>query len=100
MSALKFQAIKELGVESGFSVDDSGNVTWHAEPDSKPTDAQIEAKYQELKTAHTNSKYARKRVVQYPDIGDQLDDLYKKGAFSAEMTAKIKAVKDANPKPS
>ena len=100
MSALKFQAIKELGVESGFSVDDSGNVTWHAEPDSKPTDAQIESKYQELKATHTNSKYARKRVVQYPDIGDQLDDLYKKGVFSAEMTAKIKAVKDANPKPS
>ena len=45
-------------------------------------------------------KYRDERRSQYPDIGDQLDDLYKKGAFSDEMTAKIKAVKDNNPKPS
>ena len=31
-------------------------------------------------------------------MGDQLDDLYKKGAFSDEMAAKIKAVKDKYPK--
>ena len=45
-------------------------------------------------------QYRDTRRSQYPDIGDQLDDLYKKGAFSDEMTAKIKAVKDNNPKPS
>ena len=45
-------------------------------------------------------KYRWERQPNYPDIGDQLDDLYKKGAFSTEMTAKIKAVKDAYPKPS
>ena len=44
-------------------------------------------------------KYRDERRLQYPDIGDQLDDLYKKGAFSDEMAAKIKAVKDNNPKP-
>ena len=44
--------------------------------------------------------YARTRKPLYPDIGDQLDDLYKKGAFSDEMAAKIKKVKDDNPKPS
>jgi len=43
-------------------------------------------------------KYRDERKSQYPDIGDQLDDLYKKGAFSDEMAAKIKAVKDNNPK--
>ena len=42
-------------------------------------------------------KYLRKNA--YPDIGDQLDDLYKKGAFSDEMAAKIKKAKDDNPKP-
>ena len=42
-------------------------------------------------------KYLRKNA--YPDIGDQLDDLYKKGAFSDEMAAKIKKVKADNPKP-
>ena len=46
-----------------------------------------------------NDSYKSKRKEEYPDIGDQLDDLYKKGAFSDEMTAKIKAVKDKHPKP-
>ena len=45
-------------------------------------------------------KYRDERRSQYPNIGDQLDDLYKKGAFSDEMAAKIKAVKDNYPKPS
>jgi hypothetical protein len=39
-----------------------------------------------------------KRAGAYPDIGDQLDDLFKQGAFSDEMAAKIQAVKDAYPK--
>ena len=43
--------------------------------------------------------YKKQRRPLYPDIGDQLDDLYKKGAFSADMSAKIKKVKDDNPKP-
>jgi len=34
----------------------------------------------------------------YPPIGDQLDDLFKAGAFSDEMTATIQAVKDKYPK--
>ena len=42
--------------------------------------------------------YRFHRKDAYPDIGDQLDDLYKKGAFSTEMTAQIKAVKDKYPK--
>ena len=46
------------------------------------------------------TQYKRDRVFAYPDIGDQLDDLYKQGAFSDEMAAKIKKVKDDNPKPS
>ena len=45
-------------------------------------------------------QYRNERKNEYPNIGDQLDDLYKKGAFSTEMAAKIKAVKDAHPKPS
>ena len=42
--------------------------------------------------------YADKRRAAYPDIGDQLDDLYHQATFSDEMAAKLKAVKDANPK--
>ena len=50
-----------------------------------------------MSTPFTN--YKDNRRSQYPEIGDQLDDLYKKGAFSADMAAKIKKVKDDNPKP-
>ena len=42
--------------------------------------------------------YKAKRAAEYPDIGDQLDDLYHKGAFSDTMAAKLKKVKDDNPK--
>ena len=38
--------------------------------------------------------YQDKRQTEYPSIGDQLDDLYHAGIFSAEMAAKLKAVKD------
>ena len=44
-------------------------------------------------------KYKSDRQAAYPYIGDQLDDLYKQGAFSADMAAKLKKVKDDNPKP-
>ena len=44
------------------------------------------------------SQYAYDRQTAYPDIGDQLDDLYKEGVFSASMAAKLKKVKDDNPK--
>ena len=45
----------------------------------------------------SSNKYKLDRKAEYPEIGDQLDDLYKKGAFSDEMSAKIKAVKDKYP---
>ena len=44
-------------------------------------------------------KYRDDRRINYPDIGDQLDALYHAGVFPKEMADKIKAVKDANPKP-
>jgi hypothetical protein len=43
--------------------------------------------------------YVDMRVNDYPPIGDQLDALFKAGAFPADMAAQIQAVKDANPKP-
>ena len=61
---------------------------------TKPSEEVVNAKITELKTAYTNAKYARNRKPEYPDIGEQLDDLFKAGAFSTEMAAKIQAVKD------
>ena len=33
------------------------------------------------------NNYVTKRLSEYPSIGDQLDDLFKAGAFSDEMAA-------------
>ena len=41
--------------------------------------------------------YKSKRAPEYPPIGDQLDALFKAGAFPADMAAKIQAVKDKYP---
>jgi hypothetical protein len=51
-----------------------------------------------LQTEYDAKEYARKRVTEYPPIGDQLDALFKAGAFPADMAAKIQAVKDKYPK--
>ena len=52
-----------------------------------------------LETEREKVKYKEDRRIDYPDIGDQLDDLFKQGAFSDEMTAKIQQVKTDHPKP-
>jgi len=44
-------------------------------------------------------EYIEKRVMAYPSIGDQLDALYHAGIFPKEISDKLKAVKDAHPKP-
>jgi hypothetical protein len=42
--------------------------------------------------------YAEIRKNKYPTIGDQLDALYHAGIFPSDMAAKLKAIKDADPK--
>jgi len=76
-----------------------GEIVFH-DGQTPPTEEEIQAKLKELQADYDAQSYARTRRPLYPDIGDQLDDLYKKGAFSDEMAAKIKKVKDDNPKPS
>ena len=53
---------------------------------------------QEYKDAQALIQYKEDRRAEYPNIGDQLDDLYHAGVFSADMIAKLKKVKDDNPK--
>ena len=58
----------------------------------------VDAEVQRLQAEYDAQEYARNRKGEYPPIGDQLDDLFKAGAFSEEMTATIQAVKDKYPK--
>ena len=96
----KTKALQSLKPTSAFiwkGTDYSG-LTW-LDSGSPPTEAEINAEQTRLQTEYDNNKYQRDRADAYPEIGDQLDDLYKQGAFSTDMAAKIKKVKDDNPKP-
>lgn len=58
-----------------------------------------DAEYQALRAAMRATEFTaeEKRRAAYPTVGDQLDDLFKQNQFSAEMAAKIQAVKDQFP---
>jgi hypothetical protein len=77
-------------------------VTWFngdgAEISSPYTWNEVSTELDALVSVEAANVYKQKRREAYPHIGDQLDDLYHKGAFSDEMASKLKAVKDANPK--
>ena len=81
-------------------------VTLNAERDAWDKDgnvveldeSKIKTEQDKLEKEYDAQAYARARKPLYPEIGDQLDDLFKQGAFSADMAAKIKKVKDDNPK--
>ena len=66
----------------------------------KPTEAEINAEVARLQAEYDAKEYARKRAVEYPSIGDQLDALFHAGVFPEEMAAKIQVVKDKYPKES
>jgi hypothetical protein len=74
------------------------NITWNDGNPNNITEKQVIDKQAALQTAYDAEAYARTRKPLYPDIGDQLDDLYHAGVFSAGMIAKLKKVKDDNPK--
>ena len=62
--------------------------------DEKEIEEQTKQSIERAKTI-----YKEKRIFAYPEIGDQLDDLFKQGAFSEKMTAKLQQVKTDYPKP-
>ena len=58
-----------------------------------------EAKFKKEQEEYLKVKYRDDRKRTYPEIGDQLDDLFKQGAFSKKMADKIQQVKTDYPKP-
>ena len=81
-----------------YKMSDGVKVQFTPEEEAARDKEEVEAQKEQEEELKVKYKDDRKRA--YPEIGDQLDDLYKKGAFSDEMAAKIKKVKDDNPKPS
>jgi len=62
---------------------------------AQPTDAQLSAQESAADTEEANNNVRATRKAAYGDIGDQLDEIYKD---IDAWKARIKSVKDANPK--
>ena len=78
--------------------DDPNLHGWPSSLGEIPSDSKLKEICGNYRNDFSSSEYARKRSIAYPPIGDQLDDLYHKGAFSDEMATKLKKVKDDFPK--
>ena len=96
----KIQAIQSLvpGAEVSVAVHDD-SVTWINYENPPVTDEQIAAEQQRLQMIDDWHEYRRNRAAEYPTIQEQLDALYHAGVFPAEMTARIRAVKEKYPAP-
>ena len=62
---------------------------------AKPTDAQLAAVENDANIDEANATVRATRKAEYGDIGDQLDEIYKD---IDAWKARIKSIKDANPK--
>ena len=62
---------------------------------AQPTDAQLSAQESAADTEEANAQVRSTRRSAYGDIGDQLDEIYKD---MDAWKARIKSIKDANPK--
>ena len=62
---------------------------------SQPTDAQLSAHETAADTEEANAQVRSTRKAAYGDIGEQLDEIYKD---IDSWKARIKSIKDANPK--
>ena len=94
---MKDDALQSLIGGAGWGVK-GDTVIYHADAPREPSDEEITTEIARLQAEWDSQEYARKRAVLYPDIGDQLDALYHAGVFPEDMAAKLKKVKDDNPK--
>jgi len=69
--------------------------SWSIEGLAKPTDEQIASYETAGNTEESNNEVRATRKAAYGDIGEQLDEIYKD---IDAWKARIKSVKDANPK--
>ena len=69
--------------------------SWSVSGLDKPTDSQLASYETAGNTEETNNTVRNTRRAAYGDIGDQLDEIYKN---IDSWKARIKSIKDANPK--
>ena len=73
----KTQALMSLRPGAQWSLSHADDkLTWLDTEQIKPTNDEIDAEIIKLKTNYDAKEYQRKRVLEYPVIGDQLDMLW------------------------
>jgi hypothetical protein len=75
------------------------DIEWMEVDIACPSEQEILAEVAKIQAEYDAIEYRSLRAKAYPTIGDQLDDLFKSGAFSTEMAELIQSVKDQYPKP-
>lgn len=100
MREILAEAILSLRPKSKFYIegDSLANLVWVDTTQTRPSDKEIEEEVSRQAEQKQKTQYIDMRKNEYPSIGDQLDALFKAGAFPEEMAAKIQAVKDKYPK--
>jgi hypothetical protein len=93
-----FRAIKSIknDAEVGVIEDDINKINWIDGNPTNITKEQILAKQIELQADYDAKQYQRDRVLEYPSMADQLDDIYHNGIDAWKTT--IKTIKDKYPK--
>ena len=90
------KAILKINPNANVRVDNNNinQIEWF---DTTPIPkADIEAKMVEVQAEYDAKQYQRDRVLEYPSMADQLDDIYHNGIDSWKAT--IKTIKDKYPK--
>ena len=89
----------ETEFDSNILLQDDGSgpyiKTWNVSNVAKPTDSQLNALASDATKLNNNNIIKDTRRAAYGDIGEQLDEIYKD---IDAWKARIKSIKDANPK--
>ena len=91
----------DFGPDGNVSLQDDSDgkgpyiASWTVDGLTKPTDEQLASYENAGNTEESNNTVRATRRAAYGDIGDQLDEIYKD---MDAWKARIKAIKDANPK--
>ena len=89
-------AILALHPTAKFTTNNGKIEEWHSSEITQPTEQEIEIKLTELKYQEEVNVYQEKRKLEYPDWGDQLDQIYHSGIDAWKTD--IKVIKDKYPK--
>lgn len=90
-------AIREINPSAKFTVhgDNTDTIDW-LKGTTPISENDIKNKIEQLEAKYISEEYKRKRKSEYPNIADQLDDIYHNGIAGWKRT--IKEVKDKYPK--